>query len=1013
MRYIFILFLFQLFVFRASAFQQTVQPVKNLSQEDGLLTFAINAIEQDAEGYMWFGTNTGLSRYDGYRFKNYTVSETPNSLPDIRVEDLKYDKQGRLWVMTENKLCYFIDEKFYYKDTLPGQRKNAKITSFTIAENGHLWFTTKEKLIALDNTLNNIVWTSDDIKASIPLNNPVIQYEDNEGFIWIYNDDNYLLKIRNDEVFLISLEYSPPENYPFRAAHINNRHFYTSKEGLIELDQSNAKILDSPTGDSKFLSNIRQNKLELPNNKTFQSQLSFLLKDSKGRVWTSGAEGNFLMLGMPDNEMPELPKNLIASDIYEDKSGNLWFATKNQGVYFLDASAYSAANALRLFFDKKNVRQICMSGNHTYALIDNNLYQFFENQDSFYLQKNIPQNVNTIVSDGNGGILLSNQDFLYRYNSGVLDTYDIPNIQTMAVVGDTLYYGTKQQLRQTTFSDLSESVSASNQMLNRNITCIFIDKNGYKWIGTETGLYKYTGNKESIRYQDKDIILGYSISGIGQTTDGTIWVATKGEGVVGLRNDTLLHINTGNYLSHDYCTGLLIEDDIVWVATSNDINKISDIIFKKEEYHISYLSGKDIPQLSSVQSIEVNDKSIFIGTKQGLLQVNKQHFHKTYESSDVIITDIFRANGEPLSTDDLTNLNFENNTIQINYAAINYAQQNNIVYQYRMSDIEDWEKTAAASTPVYVLPPGNYTFEVQALSGAWKTPSDITRLKIQVAPPFTQTTAFRLLIALLAAIILIFLYRMYTDSRQKAKLKELVAQKTSALKEKVQELERINGELEEFNYVVAHDLKAPLRSMHSFSQLLTRTDGEHISPAGKDYIGFIQQSSERLQATIEDLLSFSGIDKTEAIETQVNLNEVLDNALDNLQGLIEIENVQVERASLPTIQANQAHMLQVFQNLISNGIKYQPKDNQPFIKIDCSEKGNDWLFAVQDNGIGINKQYEDKIFRIFQRLHGDEEYSGTGIGLPIVKKIVESNGGKIWFESELGKGTTFFFTLPK
>jgi len=1017
-----ILFTLHLLGFQVLAFQQTVQPVKNLSQEDGLLSSAINAIEQDAQGYMWFGTDIGLSRYDGYRFKNYTVSEDSNSLPDIRVEDLKYDKYGRLWVMTENKLCFFIDGKFYARDTLPGQCKNAEITSFTVAENGHLFFTAKDKLIELDSSLNNIIWTSDSIHLDMPLNNPIIQYQDNQGFIWIYNDDNFVLKIRKNEVVAIPLSFTMPSNYPFKTANIDDKYYYTSKEGLIEFEQGEAGIIDVPKSSIRAFS-PQEKKFKFPNNKTLQTHLPFLLKDRKNRIWTSGADDSFVVLNMPEDSVPKLPENLVASDIYEDKSGNLWFATRNKGIYFLDASAYSDANALQLFFDQKNVQQIYTSGDYTYAIADNNLYQFDKNQDTFYLQINIPKGINTMASDGKDGILISDQEFLYRYSQDVLSSYDIPDIQTMMVSGDTLYYGTQQQLKQTTFSKLSQSINTSNQILNRNITCIFIDESGHKWIGTETGLYKYIDNKKSIDLDEKsidfknevDIIFGHGVSGIGQTSDGAIWVATKGAGLLALQNDTLsLNINTDNYLSHNYCTGLLIEDDVAWVTTSNDFDKIDSIVLEKKEYYITYLSGKDIPQLNDIQSIGVNEKNIFIGTTKGLLEVNKEHFNTTYQPSKVIITDIFQADGNPLSIDDLmTELDFENNTIQINYAAINYAQQNNIVYKYRMKEIEDWKKTAAASTPVYVLPPGNYTFEVEALSGAWEGSSGITSLQIKVAPPFTQTTAFQILMAILSAIIFVSVYRMYTDSRQKKKLKKLVAQKTSDLKGKVLELERTNDELEEFNYVVAHDLKAPLRSMHSFTQLLTRTDGNQLSTAGKDYIGFIQQSSIRLQTTIDDLLSFSSIDKTEAIETQVDLNDVLDNALDNLQGLIEINQVQIERSPLPKLQANQAHMLQVLQNLISNSIKYQPKGNQPLIKIDCVEKGKDWLFTVQDNGIGIDKQYEDKVFRIFQRLHGDEEYSGTGIGLPIVKKIIESNGGKIWFESKLSKGTSFFFTLPK
>ena len=252
--------------------------------------------------------------------------------------------------------------------------------------------------------------------------------------------------------------------------------------------------------------------------------------------------------------------------------------------------------------------------------------------------------------------------------------------------------------------------------------------------------------------------------------------------------------------------------------------------------------------------------SVYLGTQHGLIQVKRQYFEKNYAPSRVMITDIFQADNTPLPLDDLVQLTYNNNTIHINYAAINYAQQNNIVYKYKMEGVEEeWKKAKDATPLTYVLPPGSYTFIVQALGGSWKSTSQKETLHINVSAPFTQTTGFRLLMGLLGAVILIALYRMYDDARQKAKLKEVVARQTASLKENVSELERINHELEEFNYVVAHDLKAPLRSIYSFSQLLKRTDGKNLSISGKDYIDFIQQSAQRLQGTIEDLLAFSGI----------------------------------------------------------------------------------------------------------------------------------------------------------
>lgn len=1007
-RFTFILIILQLIGFQVSAFQQPVQSVKHLSLENGLLSSTINVIEQDSSGYIWFGTNVGLTRYDGYRFKNYTVSD---GLPGNGVSNLEYDKQGRLWIMTQGELCYFFEGEFYYHNkALPEQPENAQITSFTISQNGHLWFTTKEKLIALDSTLNKVVWTSDSI-TNMPFNNPKIQFEDNKGMLWIHDDDNYMLKIAGEEVVLVPLKFSSPANKFIRAACIDDKIFYTNGQNLIQLNQNNASIRKLPGDEGYYLDNIQETIVRSPNGQIVQSDLPFLTKDSKNRVWTAEAGSGFVILDSLKNKMPKLPGGIIASDMFEDMSGNLWFATRNQGVYFLDASTHSAANSIHLFLDKKSITNICSSDNYTYIISNDTLYRFHENQDSFYLQEDVPGGINAITFLNEEDILLSYKNKILQYNGSIQSEYDIQGISVMAASNDMLYYGVGTQLRQTTFDNLHDP-SRYKSILNRLVTCIFIDQKGQKWIGTEEGLYKYTSSNNKNKL---DIIFVNSISDIGQI-DGTIWVATKDAGVLGLREgeEQIIRINTDNYLSHNYCTGLVAEDSILWVATGTSVHKIANIDFEKEQYYLSSLSKRDVSQIADIQSIDVNNNYVFIGTKDGLIQIDKQYFARNYEASKILITDIFQGDNKPILLKDLVELSYKNNGIRINYAAINYAQQNNIVYRYRMKGADEgWIKTKDVATPIYLLQPGNYTFEVQALGGAWKSSSKAAKIDIHVSPPFTQTTGFRLLMAFLGAVILISLYRIYDDDRQKTRLKEVVAQKTADLKENVNQLERTNHELEEFNYVVAHDLKAPLRSIYSFSQLLKRTDGENISTSGKDYVNFIQQSALRLQETIEDLLSFSSIDKTESAETEVNLNEVLDSALDNLQGTIEVQNVEIQRKDLPTLLANPAHMLQVFQNLIGNGIKYQPEDNQPIISIECVSKGNEWLFSVKDNGIGIDKQYEDKVFRIFQRLHSVEQYSGTGIGLPIVKKIIESNGGKIWFESELGKETTFFFTLPK
>jgi len=340
-----------------------------------VILFVFQLLVVQASGYMWFGTDVGLTRYDGYRFKNYTVSE---GLPGNGVIDLKYDGQGRLWIMTKGKLCYFFEEKFYYHDKpLPEQAENAQITSFLIAQNGHLWFTTKEKLIALDSTLSKVVWTSDSI-TSIPFNNPKIQFEDSEEVLWVYDDDNYMLKISGEEVVLVSLKFSSSANNFIRAACIDNDIFYANGSNLIQLNQNNASVGKLPKNTGYYLEGIQETVFHLPNKKTIQSDLSFLMKDSKGRIWTAESGGGFVILNMPKDSVPKLSEGIVASDMYEDMSGNLWFATRNQGVYFLDASTYSAASSIRLFLSGNPIKNICSSDDYTFVTTNLSLYRFYE-----------------------------------------------------------------------------------------------------------------------------------------------------------------------------------------------------------------------------------------------------------------------------------------------------------------------------------------------------------------------------------------------------------------------------------------------------------------------------------------------------------------------------------------------------------------------------------------------------------------------------------------------------------
>lgn len=232
----------------------------------------------------------------------------------------------------------------------------------------------------------------------------------------------------------------------------------------------------------------------------------------------------------------------------------------------------------------------------------------------------------------------------------------------------------------------------------------------------------------------------------------------------------------------------------------------------------------------------------------------------------------------------------------------------------------------------------------------------------------------------------------------------------SALLKSNQELARSNAELEQFAYVASHDLQAPLATIASYAQLLEKRYKDQLDSQANKFIGNIVQGCTRMQSLIDDLLEYSRVGRSQKPFKPTNCNQVVEQALANLQAVIRDTKAVVSYSELPVVTGDISQLMQLFQNLVGNAIKYR-QNAPPVVYISACKQQDSWLFSVSDNGIGIAPQHQERIFQIFQRLHTQKEYSGTGIGLAICQKIVERHGGRIWVESEPDQGSTFHFTL--
>jgi light-regulated signal transduction histidine kinase (bacteriophytochrome) len=233
------------------------------------------------------------------------------------------------------------------------------------------------------------------------------------------------------------------------------------------------------------------------------------------------------------------------------------------------------------------------------------------------------------------------------------------------------------------------------------------------------------------------------------------------------------------------------------------------------------------------------------------------------------------------------------------------------------------------------------------------------------------------------------------------------------LEERGVALSQANDELQRFAYALAHDLNTPLRGISALTDLLVQRNFEKLDESSRECGAMIVNRVQRMQNMIKGLLDYaSAVEKPEE-RTLLDSRAAVERAIQDLDSAIQECNAQITVDPLPPVRATESHLVQVFSNLISNAIKYRPSVRQPQIHISASERADDWVFCVSDNGIGLDMKYAEEIFGMFRRLHGEGRYEGSGIGLALCRIVVQRHGGRIWVESEVGHGCRFFFTLPK
>jgi two-component system, sensor histidine kinase and response regulator len=250
-----------------------------------------------------------------------------------------------------------------------------------------------------------------------------------------------------------------------------------------------------------------------------------------------------------------------------------------------------------------------------------------------------------------------------------------------------------------------------------------------------------------------------------------------------------------------------------------------------------------------------------------------------------------------------------------------------------------------------------------------------------------------------------------TESKKaEAEIKLLNEELEKKIIERTRQLENSNKELESFSYSVAHDLRAPLRAVNSYAQILKEDYEQYIDADGKQVLKNIHNNATKMGALIDELLTFSRLGRKEIHKTTIDMNTMLQSIVDDFKQTTQVQ-AAIHIGSMPVVQADYTLLHQVLVNLLSNAIKYSAKKEHPVVEIFTEQQDGKTVFVIKDNGAGFDMQFADKLFGVFQRLHSEKEFEGNGVGLAIVHRIISKHGGRVWAEGKENMGATFYFTL--
>jgi signal transduction histidine kinase/ligand-binding sensor domain-containing protein len=998
-------------------------------------------ISEERKGVMWFKGEKSLCRYDGLHWTFYNRENSVLSLKDeLSSSPLCFTETGKVYIGDNFGICKLAGET--WKRIFPPDH-DFKWTCFWIIEasDSALWVGMEIGILRIKNGIY-FLYTSKKIKERLTdkvrflqvkvLPELPLQIQNAEIFenVRVFEINNKLWFFIRDHEGNNCLLHS---KYPTRE--IENKSSWiliTEKDGLQI--GANMNILEAKDGTIWFASSETQKGIYTYDAKTenfsrvkeldklgIDYRTYSITKDKDGTIWI-GDWGKILRYKEGKWKVytsEELPIPKVDMIIYPTREGDIWLGGRNQDIFKVEYTderwlTYEGLN-FQCETDEK-VKWFLTPEGKTVSKKDNNWLEYGP-ADGLITTPVVLKYTKSGILWAAGSHKGKAATAYFKNNKWIKQihpdlSWGVGHLAVCELLDGSILFGSGTECQDYRGGIKRYEITENGEKWSHYTEPILTHTINYTikqtpdniiWIGG-MNLSRFNGEKAEVVSNPERLGVPW-ISYLYTTQKGELWVSKHGAG--------LFHFdgkNWKNYTVEDYLASNTISSIIEWGK---------NIILASTNEGISAFDGKGwtrnafsghfpIPlEAGLLKKDHDGDLWINLSSREWYFRglTGKQFNKKSFTDFKTIR---YRKDTLPPETEitfGFTEVGYEGNTT-ISWKgkdAWNTTSSGELEFSFRLNN-GPWSAFSRNKEKLLLrLASGNYRFEVRARDTDFNIDPTPTGLNFVVAAPFWKQLWFLLSIGALLGLVSHLMIRTVKSGRE-------LAERNIRLEETARALENSNKELKQFAHIISHDLKVPLRGVNQLAEWTLDDYSEALDKKGKKNLELLKKRTKFMNDMIQALLEYSKIGRDKSKIEDIDFNKLLE---ETIVSLSPPENIKIIiENKLPKYKGDKTLSSKIFENLLSNAIKYADK-NEVIIKINCVEEDNKWKFSVSDNGAGIEKKYFDKIFQIFETLDHTKTYESIGIGLTMAKKIVETEGGKIWVESEKGSGATFYFTLPK